>query len=291
VAEEAVRLRVETVPTRRLLYQLAVLRGDTADAAAQVQWAAGNPREFDMTAAEAQVAAYEGRMTEANALYARTADLARRRSLDEAASAYLAQEALTLALYGDRARGLALARDALSSSPEGTDAVPRFRAVAALALLGDAEGVRLADAAVASHPQSTVASGVLQPVVRAAFELSRGRGASAVEDLRAAAPYEVGTFAVLVPTYLRGQAFLQLGQGARAREEFDRILAHRGSDPFSPVCALASLGLARAWRADGDAGRSAAAYDGFLAFWARADADVPVLVEARRERASLASSR
>jgi hypothetical protein len=38
-------------------------------------------------------------------------------------------------------------------------------------------------------------------------------------------------------------------------------------------------------------GKSAAAYDAFLASWARADADIPILAEARRERASLAPSR
>jgi tetratricopeptide (TPR) repeat protein len=288
VAEEAVRLRVETVPTRRLLYQLAVLRGDRAGAAEQLRWAEGNPREFDMTAAQAQVAAYEGRLAEANALYTRTTELARGRALPEIAGSYLAHQALTLVLYGDRARALLAAREALSSAPaDGADSVPRFRAVAALALLGDAEGVRLAEAAAAAHPQSVVAGGVLLPVTRAAFELSRGRGREAVEHLRAAAPYETGTLAVLVPIYLRGAAFLLEGQGGRAREEFDRILAHRGSDPFSPVCALAPLGLARAWRAMGDSARSAAAYDTFLASWAGADADVPVLAVARRERALL----
>jgi Flp pilus assembly protein TadD len=292
VAEEAVGLRVETVPTRRLLYQLAVLRGDEAGAAEQVRWAAGNPREFDMTAAQAQVAAYEGRLADASALYARTAELARGRALPEIAGAYLAHEALTLALYGDRARALAVAREALSSAPaDAADSVPRFRAVAALALLGDAEGVRLAEGAAATHPQSTIVEGVLLPVARAAFDLSQRRGSEAIEQLRAASPYEAGTLAVLVPIYLRAEAFLLEGQGARAREEFDRILAHRGSDPFSPVCALAPLGVARAWRAMQEPGKSAAAYDAFLGSWARADADIPILAEARRERASLAPSR
>jgi tetratricopeptide (TPR) repeat protein len=291
VAEDAVRLHVETVPTRRLLYQLAVLRGDAAGAAEQLRWAVGKAREFDMTAAQAQVAAYGGRLAESGALFARTAALARQRSLPEAAGAYLAQQALTLALYGETERAAAVAREALSSAPETGDSVPRFRAVAALALLGDREAVRMAESAAASHPQSTVAQGVLLPVVRGAFELSRGRGGAAIEHLRAASPYELGTLAVLVPIYLRGQAYLREGQGARARGEFERIQAHRGSDPFSPVCALAPLGAARAWHVEGDPGRSAAAYDAFLALWAQADQDVPVLLQARRERAALPAAR
>ena len=61
-----------------------------------------------------------------------------------------------------------------------------------------------------------------------------------------ASDYELGTVATLVPVYVRGLAYLGLGDGRNAHEQFQRILNHRGTDPFSPVCALAQLGLARA---------------------------------------------
>ena len=54
-AERAVALNVETLPTRRLLYQLAVHRGRPRDAARHVDWARDKPREFDIVGARAQV--------------------------------------------------------------------------------------------------------------------------------------------------------------------------------------------------------------------------------------------
>jgi tetratricopeptide (TPR) repeat protein len=285
VAEQAVALRVETVPTRRLLYQLAVLDGDADEAGAQLAWGRGKPREFDLVAAQAQVAAYQGRLAAANDQYSQTASLARAQRLPESAGAYLAHQALTLALYGERTQALAIARAALSvTQEESPGAVPRFRAVAALALLGDPEAGKLADAAAVSHPEATFVHGLLVPVTRAGLDLHRGLGASAVEHLVPALPYETGTVAVLVPLYLRGQAYLAQHEPGRAIEEFSKILAHRGTDPFSPVCALAHLGLARAWRDAGDAAKSAQAYDTFFELWRSADTTVPIFRAARQER-------
>ena len=80
VAEEAVKLGVETLPTRRLLYQIGMLLGD-GSAAAHVSWAKDRPREFDLVFAQAEVAAFEGRLHEAADLYRRAADLAIARGL------------------------------------------------------------------------------------------------------------------------------------------------------------------------------------------------------------------
>ncbi len=61
------------------------------------------------------------------------------------------------------------------------------------------------------------------------------------------------------------------------------LLDHRGSDPFSPFCAVAPLGLARACALAGDGEGSVAIYEAFIADWEDADPDIPVLLEARDE--------
>jgi hypothetical protein len=78
---------------------------------------------------------------------------------------------------------------------------------------------------------------------------------------------------------------LQFGQGAEAATEFQKILDHRGQAPLSALYPLSHLGLARAWGAAGDAAKSRRAYQDFLAVWKEADADLPILVEAKREHA------
>jgi tetratricopeptide (TPR) repeat protein len=139
----------------------------------------------------------------------------------------------------------------------------------------------------ADNPQHTFINSILVPVVRAGIELGRGRPGPAIEHLQVVEPYELGFIAAFAPIYLRGQAYLMLGSGREAAEQFQRILDHRGTDPFSPFHAVASLGLARAWRAAGSIDASLQAYEAFLAAWAAADADIPVLIEARDEHSRL----
>jgi hypothetical protein len=76
---------------------------------------------------------------------------------------------------------------------------------------------------------------------------------------------------------------LKLGRGAEATTEFQRILAHRGYAPLSPLYPLAQLGLARAAALTGDTAQSRQAYQDFLTMWKEGDAGLPILREAKRE--------
>ena len=69
--------------------------------------------------------------------------------------------------------------------------------------------------------------------------------------------------------------------------EFQKILDHRGWDPTAYLYPLAHLGLARAAAIGGDADKSRSAYEDFFALWKDADADIPILIEARKEYTKL----
>jgi tetratricopeptide (TPR) repeat protein len=283
IAEAAVARKIETIPTRRLLYQLAVIRGDLSGARQWLDASRGRSRDFELMFAEGQVAAFEGRLSEARDLYRRAIDTAVLRNLPETASGYAAQLAWTEAIYGHTSHALEAGREIRR---RWRDSVPRFRAAAALALAGDVRASRemLAEA-TRRYPSSTYVSGVFVPVTRAAIAIRTGQAQTAVDELRAAEPFELGFSAALAPVYLRGEALLMSGRRARAAAEFERILEHRGSDPFSPFYPLALLGRARALA--GDAAKSRAAYEQLLSIWARADRDLPLLEVARHERAAL----
>ena len=83
--------------------------------------------------------------------------------------------------------------------------------------------------------------------------------------------------------YLRGKAYLRLKRGAEAAAEFQKILDHRGWGPISYLYPLAHLGLARAAALTGDVAGSRKAYQDFLTMWKDADADLPILIEAKKE--------
>jgi DNA-binding winged helix-turn-helix (wHTH) protein/tetratricopeptide (TPR) repeat protein len=280
-AEQAVALQIETLPTRRLLYQLAVAAGDEHAAGTHLDWARDRPREFDMVGARAQVTAWSGRVREARQLYEDAARMAELRNLPDVGTSHLAWAASMELVYGDTDAAAQLARRVLARNPSYD---PRLRAASVLAAAGFArEAESVADELATNHPEHTLINSVLVPMVRAGVELGRKRPARALEHLRVVAPYELGFIAALAPVYLRGQAYRMLGSGPQAAAEFERILDHRGSDPFSPFHALAFLGLARASAIAGNETGSLRAYERFLAGWKDADPDVPVLLEARDE--------
>src|SRR5262249_4087377 len=160
----------------------------------------------------------------------------------------------------------------------------RLRAALVLGMCGAREEAeRIANDLAATNPQHTLINSVLVPIVRAGIELGSEQPVRAIEHLAVVAPYELGFIAALSPVYLRAQAYLKLGAALHGAAECQRMLDHRGSDPFSPFHAVAPLGLARAHAAAGNAAASVEAYELFLSNWREADADVPVLRDARDE--------
>ncbi len=67
------------------------------------------------------------------------------------------------------------------------------------------------------------------------------------------------------PMYVRGDAYLHSGDGAKAAAEYQKILDHRGVHLTSPLYPLARLGLGRAYALQGDKAKAKAAYQDFFA--------------------------
>ena len=94
-------------------------------------------------------------------------------------------------------------------------------------------------------------------------------------------------FSPLHVIYLRGEAYLGIRAPAEAAAEFNKIIEHRGLNPVAPVRSLARLGLARAYALAGDNDKSRTAYQDFFALWKDADADIPILQQAKAEYSKL----
>jgi predicted ATPase len=96
-----------------------------------------------------------------------------------------------------------------------------------------------------------------------------------------------GFFGALYRVYVRGEAYLAAHQPAAAATEFQIILDHRGIVLGDPMDAMARLQLARALALAGDRAKARTAYQDFLSLWNSADADAPLLRQARAEYARL----
>jgi hypothetical protein len=189
-------------------------------------------------------------------------------------------------LLGSTTQARALVEPVLSS----TNVHARLGAATVLSLAGAVHGVqRVIDGAAREAKTDTLTTGIAVAMARASLARATGRPLQAIEALRAAEPYDLGRVAVLVPAYLRGLAHLDSRNGAAAAEQFQRILAHRGVDPFSLFYRLSALGLARAQALQGELDASRRTYDEFLASWPHADPGLAVLAVARAERARLPS--
>jgi tetratricopeptide (TPR) repeat protein len=287
--DRAVELGIETTPTRRLLYQVGIVLGD-GSAAAHLAWAKDRSRQFDLVSAQAQVAAYEGRLSESLELYRQAVDMAKARDLRGTASGYAAHLAWTEALYGGKeaAAGVHRALALVAPGPDGPGAIPRFRAPAALALVGsDADALQVVTGAENSYPEATFVRTVLSPVTRASIALRQGKPGDALKVLEPAALTELGTVAGLIPPYLRAEAFLASGAFADAIREYQKVLQNRGVDPFAQVLPLAQLGLARAHARTGDLDAARRAYDELFTLWKNAEPNFEPLAAARAEYARL----
>jgi tetratricopeptide (TPR) repeat protein len=267
-----------------------MLAGD-GSAAQYLESSRNTAREFDFLAAQAQIAAYGGRIREASVLYTRAVDMAMARQLRGTASSFWTHVALMDALYGDPRGSRARVQNTLNRAIASSDAdstAPRLRAVTALGLVGSAaEAGALLARAEERYPSSTLVRSLLIPAGRAAIALGRGRAEDTLAALGTDVTAEFGVVAGLIPTYLRGEAFLARRDAAAARREYQKVIDHRGIDPFSVLLPAVRLGIARAWALEGNREQGRQAYSELLRLWQNADRDLPLLVQARAEQAAL----
>ncbi len=290
VAQASVTAGAATMPTRRLLYQLTVLAGDHT-ASQQLAWGRGQPREFDLVAAQGQIAMFEGRWREGESLYRRAAELAKGRGLPGTAAGQLAHLAWLEAVYRPGPDLAARVRRVIALGEEGAQAraAARFRTAAALCLAGQHADVltALADAQRRS-PDSTYLRTVLAPVARAALALAANMPADAVASLEPSRATEIGGLGALVPIYLRAEAYRQQRAWGLAANEYERLLQHRGTDPYAPMVPLAWVGLGRVRAAEGNFAVSRRSYEMALSLWRAADGDFPPRLAAQAEYDRLA---
>jgi eukaryotic-like serine/threonine-protein kinase len=292
--EEALAKNLDSPGLRFSLYSLAFLRNDAAGMAKQVAWSAGKPGVEDfMLFAESDTAAYSGLLEKARELSRRAVASAERAKENETAAGYEAGAALHEALYGNvsEARQRAAAVLALSTGRDAQDG-----AALALAFAGNTVRAQaLADDLAKRFPEDTNVLFNYLPTLRAQLALNRNNPSKAIEALKAAAPYELGTpgnseFSLdLYPVYVRGEAFLASHQGSEAAAEFQKIIDWPGVVQSAPIGALAHLEIARAFAQAGDTEKSLVQYREFLTLWKNADPDLRIFKEANAEYKKLSA--
>jgi len=268
------------------LATLALVEGDPTALEREVRWASGNQQAvLWMLRLRASAAAAAGRLREAHAIWTDASAKAREIGSAERSTEVSVDRAEAEALLGDAGAARLAAREALAARPG--EAISLFSSIA-LILAGDSAGARAILETVerqgASDPR---VRRVWLPVAKA-LQLARlGEAADALDVLQPVVPFERGDSFSLIPLGVHAIIERWAGHPKQAASAFERLIDLRTLRPESPWVPFARLSLARTLKESGDTVRSAAAYDAFLESWKDADADAPLLVAARRERAAI----
>jgi eukaryotic-like serine/threonine-protein kinase len=279
VLQKAMQLGRETTNMHARLYQLGFLLGDSALMKEQVEWANANRNAENALLWQAQVAAFQGQLNQADQLTDRAIQMFRKPDTKETISQWMLVEATRDAAFGNCGRASELTKQALNLSREQANLMSAANAYARCGQAAPAQA--LVDELTKSFATDTLLNATWLPVIRAQMELVKGNAATANQLLETTRRYQ--TFGDFWPPYLRGEGYLKLNNGGQAAAEFKTILAHRGWYPMSPLYPLSQLGLARAEAAVGDKGAARTAYQDLFALWKDADANLPALVAARAE--------
>jgi predicted Zn-dependent protease len=274
ICEAAMTRHLERWGLHSILYQIAFAEGDTAAMQRQAEWGMGKATEDETLMDEGWAAATTGRLHDSRELFRQASEVARKNGFPNNAATALVSLAGIEAIFHNFTEAKERARAAMAV--EGASVSEDAALV--LARTGDVQKAEsLADELVRRSPLDTLVNEVHVPGIRAEVEIRRGQPARAIDLLRSAAPFELRDFTV---PHIRGSAYLSSGMGADAAREFQKILKNKGLDPVSCYYPLAHVGLAQAYRLQGDKVASRREYEEFFALWKDADRDIPILREA-----------
>jgi tetratricopeptide (TPR) repeat protein len=290
VYKQAEERKMETEELAQNRYFLAFRKGDTTQMAQLVSTAMGKSGTEDLLlATQADTEGWHGKLKNARELTRMAMDSAQHNDAKESAATYQAAAALREVESGNREQARADANAALKLASNRN-----VMAIAALVLsqAGDtAAAEKLAAELDKTFPLDTLVQRYWLPTIRAGVALKRNAPERAVELLKAASTFELGSPTnleiLMCPVYLRGKAYLMLHDGNAAAAEFQKLIDHRRSVMNFPWGALAHLQIARAYAMQGDTAKAKAAYQDFLTLWKDADPDIPIFIAAKAEYAKL----
>ena len=170
--------------------------------------------------------AYDGRLDQARSMARRAVELAKQSDEQESAALFETGSTLRQALFGNVEEAKASAARALKLS---NDREVEFGAGFVFALLGESsKALLLANDLEKRYGEDTSVRFAYLPEIRALLALNRGNASEAIDILKVAAPFDLGTprsaihgfFGSLYPIYVRGLAYLASHRARKPRRSF-----------------------------------------------------------------------
>jgi tetratricopeptide (TPR) repeat protein len=269
----------------RLSYLLAFVQGDEQTMARELKTSLGAGETNAAYGWQAHAFAFAGRTTDAHSQFRQGIQQARLGNFTEVAAQLAVEDAEVHAIAGQCAEARAEAAEGLAAS-RANETLERASRTLALCGAGD-EVQEMLRELVKRFPEATLTHRIAVPITSAILALNRREPRRAVQILEPVKPYDHAPSFGSWSRYLRGQAYLELGDGPAAAAQFQAILDHRGEAPVSMFYALAHAGLARTAALAGDLKATRSYYERLFDLWRDADATAQPLKDARLQYARL----
>jgi DNA-binding winged helix-turn-helix (wHTH) protein/Flp pilus assembly protein TadD len=282
---QAEALKFDSLQLRNLRLQLAIIEGDRGAVERIFEGEGHGPNQVSFLRDRSIFEAQQGHFDSADRLSLQVSKLS---SDPEDISRALVLSALRNAEAGRVIQARKIEDQALQSKLERGQ-----RMILALSLARSGrtdEAERIADAVSQEAPLDTIVQSYLVPTIRAAVKLQQRDPDAAIDLLRGTVQYDLAftlSFDYLYPAYVRGLAYLELGDGRSAAGEFQKLIDNPGLCWEYITCPLARLQLGRAKKLMDDNTSARKSYEEFLNIWKDADPDVPVYREAKAEYTQL----
>jgi DNA-binding winged helix-turn-helix (wHTH) protein/tetratricopeptide (TPR) repeat protein len=263
------------------LFEIAFARQDPASLARESQWfdaAEDSENVWYYPSFRGSAAAALGKYRDAEKLFQKAIEAAQQANLPETADRIRIDQALAERVLGFPAQARATLRRVSTSN------VDEAGVAAAWAELGDTGPAQRFLSAHKGPSPDTLLTYEFVPRIQATLALQHQKPLEAIAALEISLPYEMRNY--MVPA-LRGEAYLQARQPELAVNEFRKILDNPGIDCTSVLYPLAYLGAARAYAMENKKVESRHEYEAFFNRWKDADADLPILKQAKQEFAQL----
>jgi len=242
----------------------------------------GRPDGFQLEGVLAATQQYAGQYHAAAATTQRAFEQAGLAQAPDAQAGFLMFSAAARGMAGLCEGNEATVKQALAlDKSKQTEAI----AVLAWAVCGNGKlALSLAQELSKKYPEDTLIRGLFQPLGKAYVALAAGQAQEAVGAAEPAKSWD----AIYPASYVQGLAYLQLRDAGHALSAFQAATMNpAGSLAQVPFYAQAQLGLARAYAMGGDKVNARKAYEAFFTTWKNADADLPMLLAAKKEYAAL----
>jgi eukaryotic-like serine/threonine-protein kinase len=279
VAQRAEQRGIDSSGLHSSLMQIAFAENDQDALAREIKWGENHNGGWYFLDIQAGGAATAGEYKKAEELFRSAYELANNENLAETADDILLDQAQMEFEFG-----LTDASRATLSRLGSSDKTSPDLAILRAELGDDAFAENYLTEQNSKGNSGTHMAYLNLPLLRAVLATEQARPLDAVAVLEPARPYEMANYAVLTQ---RAEAYMKAGRGEMAVPEYQKIIANPGIDPVSPLYSLAHLGLARAYALENNQAASRGEYEKFFDTWKNADADVPVMKQARIEYSRL----